>query len=222
MKWALKTIPGTELLIPSHDNGATVHIQAQKKLNWDAAFAAIPEVRLLKTGDVVFDVGAWIGDTTAEFLLHGCIVHAFEPRPDLFVCLSHNCPKALCYNLALGNRETHGTVGPLGGNSGAYSLTAGDKFTIAIDDLPIQRLDFLKIDAEGYEGRVIAGAMETLKKFRPVLHLELNPHALAKFGDSPEGLIGTLKHIGYTVWRETYQCDGPTGPHWDCIVKNSL
>ncbi len=38
----------------------------------------------------------------------------------------------------------------------------------------MHRLDFLKIDVEGYELFVIEGAKESLKEFKPIVYLEMN------------------------------------------------
>ncbi len=43
---------------------------------------------------------------------------------------------------------------------------------IKLDDLNLPRLDFLKLDLEGYETKAIIGAEETIKKFKPVIMVE--------------------------------------------------
>jgi hypothetical protein len=46
----------------------------------------------------------------------------------------------------------------------------------------IERLDLLKLDVEGSELAVLAGAQETIRRFRPVAIVECNPAALRRFG----------------------------------------
>jgi hypothetical protein len=49
-----------------------------------------------------------------------------------------------------------------------------------IDSLGVAKVDFIKIDVEGYEGAVLDGARETIEKTRPVLFLELHPNLLTQ------------------------------------------
>ena len=61
----------------------------------------------------------------------------------------------------------------------------------------LQRLDFIKADIEGWELRMIVGAEETLRRFRPALMLEVNREALAKAGDTPEALFAYFDRLDY-------------------------
>lgn len=48
------------------------------------------------------------------------------------------------------------------------AVTTIDEF---VESRKLLRVDFIKIDTEGYEKQIIEGAMETIKKFKPVLAL---------------------------------------------------
>ena len=50
-----------------------------------------------------------------------------------------------------------------------------------IGDLEIQKIDFIKIDVEGFEKEVIEGARNAIDKFRPIIVLELNHWCLNAF-----------------------------------------
>ena len=50
--------------------------------------------------DVVWDIGAFIGDHTRFYLDLGKQVVAVEPNPLAFECLTHNCPEATLMNIA--------------------------------------------------------------------------------------------------------------------------
>ena len=56
---------------------------------------------------------------------------------------------------------------------------------------------------EGFEGRVMAGAQETLKRFKPALLLELHHGHLARGGDTAEGVATSLAALGYQGRRLT-------------------
>jgi len=44
--------------------------------------------------------------------------------------------------------------------------------TISIDEMHLPQLDFIKLDVEGYEIKAIRGAINSIKKFRPILWVE--------------------------------------------------
>jgi len=216
----LRIIPGTEgILVPDYDNTASKEIEKKKRLDWDDNFSGIEEIQQLKKGDIVIDAGAWIGDSTEVFLKKGCIVHAFEPRSDNFICLLNNCPYAQCYNIALGTGENYGTD-RRGGNTGGYPLIGGNKITFRLDSFWKGRLAFLKIDVEGYEAEVLRGGYLTIKNLHPTIHIEINPFALAQFGETAESITNIFIDLGYKNFREVYRYKEITGQeHWDIIAK---
>ncbi len=57
----------------------------------------------------------------------------------------------------------------------------------------LSRVDMVKIDVEGGEAGVVAGAREVLSTMRPVLLMELNDRALHAQGQSAATLLQTLK-----------------------------
>jgi hypothetical protein len=60
------------------------------------------------------------------------------------------------------------------------------------------RLDFLKIDVEGYEMEVIRGGWETIKRFKPVMLIEVNAPLLDRYGVKPVDIHSVLNELGYT------------------------
>ena len=74
-----------------------------------------------------------------------------------------------------------------------------DCFTLdsMCDTEDIQRLDFLKIDAEGHEIQVLAGAQKILEEFSPVILYE----NIAGAGASNIDVTNHLKNIGYYIYR---------------------
>lgn len=165
-------------------------------------------------GGLVVDAGACLGDHTAtyaEFVGLDGHVLAYEPNPVAFECLKHNMarfPNVRAMNAALG--RDRGSVGVLSApNLGASQVTTGSKIPIVrIDDMwrGDDRVAFLKIDVEGYEPDVIAGAMETLRRDRPVLLVEINAPILAQRGYTARDIIDPLESLGYTV--------KPAESHW--------
>ena len=61
-----------------------------------------------------------------------------------------------------------------------------------IDDWALPRLDFLKLDIEGAERLALDGALETIRRCRPVIAVEANLDL--------HGLLNWLQREAYTVW----------------------
>ena len=66
----------------------------------------------------------------------------------------------------------------------------------------VERVDFVKMDVDGFEGKVIRGAHETLTKYRPILFFEITPSAMRANGDDPADLIRTLTSLAYNLLTE--------------------
>ena len=62
---------------------------------------------------------------------------------------------------------------------------------------PLTRLDFIKLDIEGWEVRCLAGAQETLRRFRPAVLLEVRADTLARAGNAPEEVWEIFETLRY-------------------------
>lgn len=71
-----------------------------------------------------------------------------------------------------------------------------------VAQLELNRLDFIKLDVDGHEARVLRGARQTLARFRPQMLFEITPSALRRNGDDPGELIGMLLALGYNFRTE--------------------
>ena len=138
----------------------------------------IPEAELdvfKQLGDmqVIFDVGART-DTVYLSLVPGAEFHLFEVNPVFFEELKKNVgdtPNVYLNNFGLGDVE-----GDFFYNSNSQALSGGAiEFEVANGMLPVKRLDdyaqdkqidFLKIDTEGYDYKVLVGGQNTLSKVR--------------------------------------------------------
>jgi len=150
----------------------------------------------IKNDSVVIDAGANVGifSLYASYLAPKGKVYCFEPTKSTFEILEKNIKKnkldknIYSSNSALGEKiqETEiqiNTENLGGGNSIIDSkmknyipVDYNDKQKVGmttIDDFikenHIQKVDFIKIDTEGYEKQILKGARETIKKFHPVI-----------------------------------------------------
>lgn len=66
-------------------------------------------------------------------------------------------------------------------------------------------ISFIKIDAEGSEPLVLQGAQETLRRFRPVVHIEVNKSSLSAGGFSPDSVEAVLRPLDYHLYAIRYR-----------------
>jgi FkbM family methyltransferase len=67
-------------------------------------------------------------------------------------------------------------------------------------ELSLRRIDFIKIDVEGSEAGVVAGARSVLTSMRPLMLLEINDRALSAQGATAQTLLACLRNdFGYEI-----------------------
>jgi FkbM family methyltransferase len=165
------------------DTDITNHVLHHGGLKWDKPFELITKIVGPGDGRVMVDVGSYIGDSVKWFADDGWECHAFEPQADAFECLNLNLEgqNVKTYNFPLGNGESvsmdSNTEGNLGGR-GVFE--GGDIATKKLDDM-FDKVDFLKIDAEGFEPSVLEGAKRLLSQ-KPIVAIEVNIPALNSHG----------------------------------------
>ena len=68
------------------------------------------------------------------------------------------------------DNSTHASYLSLARSKNSISLNTP---AISLDSLNLDRLDFIKIDAEGWEHKVLLGAEKTIERFKPAIFIEL-------------------------------------------------
>ena len=137
------------------------------------------------------DVGANIGLTACVLSQFASTVHAFEPHPAVYATLvknvtENNLAQVKVHNCAIGAEP--GTVRFAGGS--AYGFVSEDgAHEVAVETVDdfvkanaIERVDFIKIDVEGFEPNVLKGACATIERFNPIIYMEFNSWALLSQG----------------------------------------
>jgi FkbM family methyltransferase len=139
--------------------------------------AILDELARRVTGGTLVDVGAMIGNHTsylAAFVSHDTI-HAFEPEPRNFALLEANTddPTVVRHRVALSDRAGVAGLTTEAGNAGHTILTDGSAVpTATLDSYALRDVSLVKVDVEGHERQVLAGARETLTRWRPLVVVE--------------------------------------------------
>ena len=158
--------------------------------------------RYLHKGMNVVDIGANIGYYLLLFEnavgSQGHVV-CVEPSEENLLELESNIhlngfANVVLHKVAVGKEE--GTVGLHSGINSGVVEAGGGKYQVPVrrlDSLVSEKVDFLKIDVEGYEGQVLEGAINIIQRDKPTIFLELHPHIVPQFGFSTRGIIEQLQ-----------------------------
>lgn len=179
--------------------------------------------QLVGPGMTAVDVGANLGlysALLAQLVGPSGRVISFEPDPDLHALLVENCAanrggSVEAHRVALGSAAGRLTLQRLTLNSGDNHLgSAGqaafrrpvDVEVAALDTLmPGLRPDFVKVDVQGWELKVLAGMERTLRGSPHVaVYLEFWPDGLRRAGDSPAQLHAFVRDLGFRF----FSCSG--------------
>jgi len=140
-------------------------------------------IELCTQRDVALDIGANVGLWSRDLVKSFGRVIAFEPVAVFRECLEQNVTGANfeVRPIALGDQDTMGTMIITEDNSGHSHLDpntmgAGDVQVVRLDNLNLHDINYIKIDCEGYEYRILQGAEQTIRRCRPVVVIEQKPH----------------------------------------------
>ena len=167
----------------------------------------------VKRSKYIFDIGAHCGHHTLAYstLNPEAEIHSFEPQSAMFkmLCLNvmnnpQQCKNVHTYNMALSNVHAMGQMeeGTFGGDAHVGKGGEDIKF-MSLDSLNVKGCDYMKIDVEGCEPLVLEGALETIKKYRPVICFEdNNSSVIHKITDKDSHTI--LKDLEYVIHPLVY------------------
>lgn len=210
---------GVGKFILDHGNNNTV--EAQTTAN---ALAGIDNPVIFDIGSNIGTYATWVAKWAAT---RNGKVYCFEPQRQVFQMLCGNLAlnnifNVYAYELALGKEEKmievnevdYHNVGSFASftladidlsekyksinNKQKIKLTTLDKF---VRDYQIEKVDFIKIDAEGLDIDVMDGGINTIQTMKPDLYVEyLNLGPSKKEDTAEEGkarLIEYLTNLGY-------------------------
>jgi FkbM family methyltransferase len=181
--------------------------------------------KLVKAGDIVFDVGSHIGVVACYLRTRATEsgkIYAFEPFSKSYQRLCENIALNSYKNVYTNNVAISDEIGvakfyyeprdnqlnSLGKvSNGTNQLSESvDVNTETIDSYceqnKINLINFLKIDTEGYEINVLKGAanMLTNKKIE-IVQFEISNQPLESLGKTPDEIITYLNSKGYEVFE---------------------
>ena len=211
--------------------GDTAHpilAELRKRIDVDEDMPRLLAACAIRAGDVVVDVGAFIGDTAVPALRLGASVIGFEPFLDAYAASLYNTrefhPRFQGHNLPAGDggsvKLVYECPGP---NFGMRRVTRamegspGSIHTYQLDKLVFQteKVRLLKLDCEGWEIPTMLGARNLIERDRPFLYVEMYEGGLQQAGYTRADLSKCINDLGYsaTMWGEEPRFD------WFCVPR---
>ncbi|GIW05600.1 MAG: hypothetical protein KatS3mg060_0405 [Dehalococcoidia bacterium] len=180
-------------------------------------------VSALPPGGVAVDVGSNIG-LIAMAVARSCpssVVHCFEPSPQPYeYCVRSVQRNGLSDRVVVNNcalyesrgrlpfvlHEQHRSVG-----NGLRDTGRGGRIvdvveveTITLDEYAdekgLERIDVVKVDAEGAELAILRGSERVINELRPVIIFEAHPTNAAAYGVDTGELFAVLSRSGYRIF----------------------
>ena len=170
--------------------------------------------KIIKPGDIVLDVGANIGVLTIYFrklVGDSGTIYSFEPDPLSFSILAKNITENNLNNILIENKAVSNKNGKIGFET-SNSITAGhiteNNESIKIDCCTldtyfseIKKIDFVKIDTEGYDWRVLEG-MKNLIQLNPEMKIMVEFHSrlLNESGITPRKFLKIINNFNFKIY----------------------
>lgn len=172
----------------------------------------------VKPGMRIVDVGANIGyfSILCSKLVgeHGQVL-AFEPNTEnarllLISAAKNQCKNIELFPLALSPTRGKAIFTPYQGSNGGFVAGDIDRAildpncqivpTMPLDEMVQKHVDLIKLDVEGAEGLVVAGATRIIKESRPIVTSEYSPEMLGRIsGTTPTDYIFQFTSLGYEM-----------------------
>ena len=163
------------------------------------------------------DCGAHCGVYSYYLAKHFQHVHSFEVEPEVRSILADNirscgCGNVSVYDCGVGDVEQivnilpgwkwniqNGSLSTVVLPDGMYKSAQIQSRVATIDSFNFSDVDLIKIDVEGYENKVVDGAINTILKYSPIIVYEDHPkHPATRYGDD-RSMLDILGGMGYSV-----------------------
>ena len=150
------------------------------------------------------DVGANYGIMSYHMSKRFAKVYAFEIQPAVCECLAlnvnaFNLDNVEIHRYGLGETDSSVNLNFVENKTFSTHVDMSQEGNIpvkALDNLNLHDIDFIKIDAEGFEPFIIKGGINLIKKYKPVILYERKGHE-ARYGFDKNIVLEILKEYGY-------------------------
>jgi len=157
--------------------------------------------------NIMIQAGGNCGFILSTFVDHFKTIYTFEPDPVNFYCLNQNVTAQNVFKMhaCLGKTKETVNVKQLiredrpHDTGGVHVHGSGLTPTIVIDELNLIGCDLIQLDIEGYELNALMGAIETIKKYKPVICVELCEKWLNRYNNTSADVYDFLTSLNYKL-----------------------
>ena len=237
LKWWLTRMAGIRVAIREVQGSTMILDLSDKGIHRDLYLHGIREPQatrylqsILRSEWVVVDIGANVGYYALQEARIVRSVIAIEPTPASYHALRRNVMvndyrNVMTYQLAAGDH-----VGEIGlavsraCNWNSIAETGGDITVVmmTLDSfLRDMKVDFVRMDVEGYEMNILKGMENILKEQKPRMFLEVHRDKLRDYGSSQRELMEYLAQFGYSIEKAFVMGrDGVSGQKIEALLAN--
>lgn len=195
---------------------------------WDSHIISLAQDVSMSSSGIAVDVGAHFGAVTLALSNMFQEVLSFEPNDFNYRVLRGNIALNRLVNVRLFNHALYSKEitlslgeedkqeiqisknalgefdGHLSNNLGAYLFSEGDDRSFAhlartLDSFGLSNVSFIKVDAQGADGEVLLGAMDTIKRCLPVVVFEWEEHLSRQFSVSFDDMCKEFEGLDYQL-----------------------
>ena len=148
------------------------------------------------------DIGSHIGFWSKDFTNTFKHTYAFDPIPQVRECYVKNITNTnyTLYPYGLGREQKNVLVfydPELTGNTHASDRGNIDIEIRTLDSFNLEDIDYIKIDAEGYEIEALIGARKLIEKCKPFIHIEAKKKVMVKQNITMKDIEDYFESINY-------------------------
>lgn len=154
----------------------------------------------------IIHAGGNVGAYALKFAESFESVYVFEPDFTNFKCLTLNTSdkeNIFQFRAALGQKPTQvSIINDNMQNCGTFQVQGnGNIPLLSIDSLNLQDVDCIHLDIEGYEMPALLGALETIKRYSPLIVIEWLDHG-EKYGWTKLDMLDLIFKLGYQNMKQ--------------------
>jgi len=167
----------------------------------------------------IIDLGSNIGTHSVIYSTYTSrIVYSFEPQKMVYDILTENIKINKCHNVItfnFGGSDKHdifymNAFYDSKENQGAFRICDPSNQTKnlvkiecrQIDSLNLENIGYIKIDVEGHEYQCIKGMLNTIKKYNPVIAIEIHDNSSTR-----TDILNLLYELKYKNYYKLSHCD---------------
>ena len=148
------------------------------------------------------DIGSHIGFWSKDFTNTFKHTYAFDPIPQVRECYIKNITNSNYTLYPYGLGKENKKISVLYSPKETGNTHASDKGNLeievkTIDTFNLPNIDYIKIDAEGYEIEVVEGAKELIERCKPFIHIEAKKKVMVKQNITMNAIEELFKRINY-------------------------